>query len=457
VSPPGQWFRSGARSLGFTSKAATGWALYDWANNAFVTTVLAVIMPIFYTDVVAADAANPSGYWAFTLTASYAIVAVLSPLIGSIADQLGAAKRALFVSTSIGVIFTGALVLVGQGDWLLASGLFIVANVAFGASMLFYNSLLPHVVEDDSMDTLSTAGFALGYFGGGILLLVNLAWIRQPELFGLASETMATRLSLFSAALWWAVFSIPLFTLVDERPPTSDDPPSTLGRALDRATGQLRRTAANVGSYRQAMLFLIAFWFYNNGISAIIGLSAAYGSDIGFEQTTIITTFVLVQFVGIPFAFLFGYLARSVDTKRLILGGLLMYVVITIGSTQITERWHFLALGLAVATVQGGTQALSRSLFASLVPKCQSSEFFSFYNLTVKTVSILGTFLYGVVVTLTGRPRYAVASIAVFFLIGIALLTRVDVEAGRQQATAPSTEESSGRPPSLGVDEATTK
>lgn len=457
MTSAGQRLKSTAGSLGFTNRAATSWALYDWANNAFVTTVLAVIMPIFYTEVVATGIEDASRYWAFTLTASYVIIAILSPLIGSIADQLGAAKRALILSTVVGVLFTGSLVVVGPGDWVLASALFVVANVAFGSSMLFYNSLLPHVVKDDSMDTLSTAGFALGYFGGGLLLVVNLVWIRQPELFGLASEAMATRLSLFSAAVWWALFSIPLFVFVDERPAASNSSPSTASRAIDTATRQLRRTAANISSYRQVVLFLVAFWFYNNGISAIIGLSASYGTDIGFEQTTIVTVFVLVQFVGIPFAFLFGYLARQVATKRLIFAGLLVYVVITIGATFITERWHFFAIGLSVAMVQGGTQALSRSLFASLVPKAQSSEFFSFYNLTVKTVSILGTFLYGVVVTVTGNPRYAVASIAVFFVIGMVLLARVDVEEGRRQAATPPAAHHSSAPPASGVDEAATK
>jgi UMF1 family MFS transporter len=261
-----------------------------------------------------------------------------------------------------------------------------------------------------------------------------------------------------SAAVWWAVFSLPLVAFVDERPPVAGSPPATVTRAVTTATGQLRQTAANVSSYRHVGLFLLAFWCYNNGISAIIGLSASYGTDIGLGQTTIITTFVIVQFVGIPFAFLFGHLARYVETKRLILAGLLVYVCLSIGSAFITTRGQFLALGLAVATVQGGTQALSRSLFASLVPKTHSSEFFSFYNLTVKTVSILGTFLYGVVVTATGNPRYAVASITVFFVVGCALLSSVDVEEGRRQATSPPAEGSaSARGPSLGVDEATTK
>jgi UMF1 family MFS transporter len=437
----------GARlsGLGLGSPAAIAWALYDWANSAFATTVVAAVFPIYYQSVIGAGLPGnlASVYFGYTTAAGLALVAVASPVLGAIADRYRAKKRFLAGFVVLGVLATAGLFFAGEGDVLFASGLFVLANVGFVGANVFYDSLLGHI-EGADPDRLSSAGYAVGYLGGGVLLVVNLAWILSPSTFGFPDADLATRAALLSVAVWWAVFSVPLFRAVPE-PETDPDPVGERDYGPVRAGfARLRRTAGEIREYRDLLLFLGAFLLYADGIGTIIRMASIYGREVGIGGTEIIGALVLVQFLGVPFAFLFGSLpGRSLGlggygleltTKRALYVGLAVYTAISVGGFFMTEAWQFWLLAIAVATVQGGTQALSRSLYSTLAPKGKSSEFFSFFSISSKFAGIAGPALFAAVGQLTGSSRYSIVSLLVFFLGGAALLSRVDVEAGRRAA-----------------------
>jgi UMF1 family MFS transporter len=438
--------------VGLDRRDTQSWVLFDWGDNAFATVVLGVILPIYYVEVAGAslDGNLASVYWGYTLAISFTIVAVVSPILGAIADHTNQSRRFLGLFTLLGVVFTGALVFTGEeswlttglasipgldGDetWLLTSVLAIVANVGFSGARLFYNSLLPGITTGDTIDRVSTAGYAMGYFGGGTLLVVALVLISMPETFGLVDTAAASRLSLFLAACWWAVFAMPLFIYV----PESDTSQTDDEIAHNPVVGGYRRlsqTYAEIQQYKVAFTFLVAFWFYTNGIQGIITLSAAFGSEIGLAQTDIMLALVMVQFVGVPCAFGFGKLADMYSTKRMLFAGLVVYICVSILAAGITAAWHFFALAFAIALVQGGTQALSRSLFGSLIPEHKSAEFFSFFAIVAGFASILAPLVFSFVGQITGSTRIAVGTLSVFFIVGTLLLLRVDVETGRSVA-----------------------
>ncbi|MEZ3145294.1 MFS transporter [Halobaculum sp. MBLA0143] len=443
--------RERAAGLGLESPAATAWALYDWANSAFATTVVAAVFPIYYESVIGAGLSGnlASVYFGYTTAIGLALIAVVSPVLGAIADRYRAKKRFLAGFVVLGVVATTGLSLTGEGDVLLASGLFVLANAGFVGANVFYDSLLGHLDADP--DRLSTAGYALGYFGGGVLLVVNLAWTLSPETFGFADTGAATRAALLSVAVWWAVFSIPLFRTVPE--PDADPEPVAEGASGPVGAGfaRLRRTAGEIREYPDLLLFLGAFLLYADGIGTIIRMASIYGREVGIGQTQIVGALVLVQFLGVPFAFLFGSLpGRSLlgrvdlTAKRALYLGLAVYTAISVGGFFMSEPWQFWTLAVAVATVQGGTQALSRSLYSTLAPTGKSSEFFSFFSISSKVAGVAGPALFAVVGQVTGSSRYSIVSLLVFFLGGAALLSRVDVDAGRRAAREADAEAAAG-------------
>ncbi len=426
------------RSLGLHRPELRAWALYDWANSAFATTVMAAVFPIFFRSVAAADLPEElrSPAWAYTTSVALLLAAVVSPVLGAVADYLGAKKRLLGAFLALGTSATAALALVGHGQWIFASSVFIVANLGFAGGNVFYESLLPHVVRDGEMDRVSTAGYAVGYIGGGILLALNLLWILQPEWFGLADTEAGTRLSLLSVAVWWGLFSIPLFLRVPE--PAARLEPGEV-RALNPVRVGFRRvwaTLAEIRSRREIFVFLLAFWLYNDGVGTIIKMATTYGAEIGIGQGHLIGALLLAQFVGIPFTFAFGALADRVGTRNGLYVALWGYVGISIGGYFMETPLHFWGLAFAVAMFQGGIQGLSRSLYATLVPRGRSSEFFGFYSVSAKFAGIFGPFVFGVVAQLTGGSRAAVLSLFLFFVGGLVLLRAVDVEGGRRLARA---------------------
>jgi UMF1 family MFS transporter len=308
-------------------------------------------------------------------------------------------------------------------------------NIGVSASFVFYDSLLPHIATPDEMDRVSSAGYALGYIGGGLLLALNLAWILKPAMFGLPDAGVASRLSFLSVAVWWLVFSIPLFRRVSEPVVRPHDLPPGLG-PLTASFRQLIGTLRELTRYRQAFLMLLAFLIYNDGVGTIIRMAGPYGKEIGLPEDALIAAFVMVQFVGIPFAFAFGWLAGQIGAKTSIFVALVVYMVISVIAYYMTNVWQFFLLSFLVATVQGGSQALSRSLFATMIPRHKSSEFFGFFGVFEKFAGIVGPAIFAITVRATGSSRNAILSVIGFFVVGAVLLWMVDVEKGQLAARA---------------------
>ena len=420
--------------VGLDRPELRAWAMYDWANSAFQTTVITAVFPRFFSDYAAAGLTpvQATTRFAWVSTIAAVIIAVLGPPLGAFADARAKKKNMLAIAMAIGVIATLLMAFIGRGGWLYAALVFLVGNVAITASFVFYDSLLPHIAAHEEMDRVSTAGYALGYVGGGILLIVNLLWILMPASFGLPNTVAAIKLSFVSVAVWWLVFSIPLFRRVNE-------PRALLAagsRPIRDAFRSAWRTFGELRAYRQAFLMLIAFLLYNDGIQTMIKMSSIYGAEIGLDANAQIGAFVLVQFVGIPFSFIFGGLANRIGAKPAIFIALVVYTCISVLGYLMTAAWQFYALAFLVGTVQGGSQALSRSLFARMIPKEKSSEYFGFFSVFEKFAGIAGPALFAASVTAFGSSRPAVLSVILFFVLGAIVLTRVDVAAGEADATA---------------------
>ncbi len=426
--------------------AVRAWMLYDWANSAMYVVIVTAIFPTFFGAVAAEGLPPVEATYRFGLatTIGLTIIAVLSPILGAVADHSAAKKRLLAAFLALGAAAVASMVCIHHGQWLLAAGLFVVANIGVNGSFVFYDSLLPHVAAPDEMDRVSTAGYALGYLGGGLFLLACLALILAPGTFGLPSgpglppdeATLPTRLTFILTALWWVAFSIPLFRRVPEPPGRPLDPEEARLGAVRAAFRRLGHTFRALRGYRQAFLLLVAFLIYNDGVGTIIRMAAIYGEEIGIGRTTMIAAIALVQFVGVPFAYLFGWLAGRIGTRPAIFLGLVAYVGISaLGYFMRTDR-DFIALAVLVGMVQGGVQALSRSLFASMVPRHLSGEFFGFFAVFEKFAGIIGPAAFSLAIALTGSSRAAVASVVGFFLLGGALLARVDVAEGQRRARA---------------------
>ncbi len=424
--------------LGLHRPELRAWALYDWANSAFMTTIVAAVFPIYFNRVAAAglEPAQASLRFAVATTIGLSVIAVFSPILGAVADVAGVKKKMLGAFMGLGILATACMLFIRQGDWELAAVLFVLGNIGASGSFVFYDSLLPHVARADEIDRVSTAGYALGYLGGGTLLTVNLVWILEPTLFGLQGTGIATRLAFLSVAIWWLGFSIPLFRNVAEPPRVLESDEHSGERAIKAAFVRLGQTLRELRSYRQAFIMMLAFLVYNDGIGTIIRMATTYGAEIGLPENSLITALLLVQFIGIPFTLVFGQVARWVGAKQAIFLALFVYMGISVLGYFMTSALHFYALAIAVGMVQGGSQALSRSLFASLIPRHKSSEFFGFFSVFEKFAGIAGPAIFGAMIWATGSSRPAILSVIGFFVLGALLLTRVDVEEGQRVAQA---------------------
>ncbi|HEX2461112.1 MAG TPA: MFS transporter [Vicinamibacterales bacterium] len=422
--------------LGLDRRELRAWAMYDWANSAFQTTIITAVFPDFFAAVAAADLAPAiaTARYAWATTIAVGIVAVMGPILGAIADYRALKKRMLGAFMAIGVVATLMMATIDRGEWAYASIVFIVANVCIAASFVFYDSLLPHIARPDEMDRVSTAAYAMGYLGGGLLLVINLLWILMPTNFGIPDTITAIRLSFVSVAIWWLVFSIPLFRDVREPAPALEQDETGAENPVHAAFVRLRETFQELRGYRQAFLMLVAFLLYNDGIQTIIRMATIYGAEIGIDRDARIAAFVVVQFVGVPFSFLFGAIAARIGAKTSIFVALTVYTAISILGYFMTSAWQFFVLAFLVGTVQGGSQALSRSLFARMIPKHKSSEYFGFFSVFEKFAGVAGPALFAGSVTLFGSSRAAVLSVILFFVAGALVLTRVDVAEGEAQA-----------------------
>ena len=422
--------------VGLTTPEQRAWAWYDCGNSAYFTTVVTAVFPLFYSSFAGAGLppAEATARFGFTTTIAMLIVAVASPVLGAYGDFTARRKQLLVVFGAIGITATFLLTTITRGGWLWASAIFILGNIGISGSLVFYDSLLPSGARPEDTDRVSSAGYALGYLGGGVLLVLNLAWILQPAWFGLPDSVAAIKLSFASVGVWWALFSIPLLRRVAEPPreAAADAGASPLVATFSR----LAHTFSEIRQYRQAFLALLAMLIYQDGIQTIIRFAGIYGAEVGVGQSEQIAAFAMVQLLGVPFAFLFGSLGPRIGTKRAIFLALGVYAVAATLGYFMQNAVHFFVLAALIATVQGGAQALSRSLFARLVPPAKTSEYFGFYAVVERFATVLGPLVFTLSSVLTGSSRAAVLFLIVFFVVGGWLLARVDVEAGERAARA---------------------
>ena len=412
--------------------------MYDWANSAVQTTTIAAVFPIYYQKVAAAGQpeAVAMGRFAWATTLAILIVAIVAPVLGAIADFTAVKKKLLGMFLAIGASAAAAMFWIGPGDWRLALVLFVIVNVGVAGSIVFYESLLPHLVGEGDLDRVSSAGYAIGYLGGGMLLAINLLMIQQPSWFGLRDAGVATRVALASVAVWWVVFSIPLFRRVPEPPVRTETGTAAGGNLLATGVRRLWATFHELRRYRNAFILLLAFLLYNDGVQTMIRMATLYGTGIGLPESAMISALLLTQFIGVPCAFAFGALAGRIGAKAAVFLGLTVYLFITILGYFMTTAVHFFALAILVGMVQGGTQALSRSLFAAMIPRHKSSEFFAFFSVFERYAGVLGPAIFAFVIERSGSGRTAILAVAAFFIIGGFILTFVDVAEGRRAARA---------------------
>ncbi|HEY8482967.1 MAG TPA: MFS transporter [Longimicrobiales bacterium] len=428
--------RSWLRALGLDRRELRSWAMYDWAKSAFETTMVAGVFPIYYTTV-AADVLPrnlATAYWGYTNAISTLLIALASPVLGAMADFLGAKKRFLAAFMATGVAATAGLFFVLRGDWLLASVLYTAAAIGLAASTALNDSLLPHIAREGEVDRVSTAAYALGYLGGGLLLALNALMILKPEWFGLPDAGLATRVVFLSVAVWWLLFSIPLLRHVPEPVARLEKGESFGTNPVRIGFRRLRETFREIRQYRELFKLLAAYWLYIDGIHTIQKMATAYGAELGIGTGALIGALLLVQLVGIPFTFGFGALAGRIGVRAGLYLALGVYTLIAAAGFFVREAWHFWALAFAVGMVQGGAQGLSRSLYATMLPTARSAEFFGFFSISEKFGGIAGPAVFGVVGAITGSSRFGIFTLVVFFVAGILLLSRVDIEEGRRVA-----------------------
>ena len=422
--------------LGLHRRELRAWASYDWALSGMQTVIQTAIFPVFFVSVAAAqyEGSAATQQLARANTIAMVIVALFSPILGAISDFGASKKRFLAFFTLVGAAACAGMFRIQEGDATLASTLFIIALVGGSGSLVFYEGLLPHIADRQEMDRVSTAAYGIGYLGGGLLVALNLLWIQQPDWFGFESTSSAARAAFVSVAVWWLIFAIPIFRRVPEPPRQLESDEMPEQGAVRIAFRRMRETIGELRGYRNAFLMLVAFLIYNDGIQTIIKMATAYGKELGIGDSVLIAAVVLVQFIGVPFAFAFGRLAGRIGAKPAIFCGLAIYAVISVLGYFMRTPAHFMILAGLVGMVQGGTQALSRSLFASMIPTHKSGEFFGFYSVFEKFAGIFGPLLFYLAIEATGSSRSAILSIIVFFFVGAGFLWRVDVTAGRETA-----------------------
>lgn len=401
------------------------WSMYDWANSAYATTVMAGFFPIFFKQYWSAGTDITHSTFQLGLANSLAsiVIAALAPLLGAIADRASARKKFLLIFGLLGVVMTGSLYFVQRGDWIAATALYVLASVGFLGGNIFYDALLVNVASRVQRDRVSSLGYSLGYLGGGLLFAMNVWMTLQPQQFGLADAAEAVRWSFICVALWWAVFALPLLFFVKE--------PAGNGLLLNSAAIgqgllQFRQTFREIRQLRIVWLFLFAYWLYIDGVDTIIVMAVDYGMSLGFDSNSLIVALLITQFVGFPAALAFGRLAERVRSKISILLAIAVYIGVTLWAYQMTSVTEFYALAVTVGMVQGGIQALSRSMYSRIIPQDKSAEFFGFYNMLGKFATVLGPLLMGWVGIMSGSSRVAILSLIILFAAGAALLWMVD-------------------------------
>ena len=414
-------------------QAVWSWAFYDWANSAYSTTVMAGFFPLFFKEYWA-DPNNPTHstfYLGMANSIASIVVAALAPLLGSVADQGSTKKKFLILFAFLGVIMTGGLWMVAQGNWQMAVFFYVLATIGFASGNVFYDALLPGLASEERVDAVSSLGFGLGYLGGGLLFLVNVFMYLKPEIFGIPDGATAIKISFLSVAIWWAVFTIPLILFVPE--PKNYDTVD-FKNAVRMGWIQLVQTFKEIRNMKVVGTFLLAYWFYIDGVDTIIRMAVDYGMSLNFPGESLIIALLIVQFVAFPAALIYGWLASKIGTKTAIMVGIIAYSFITLLGYFMTEAWHFYVLAILIGLFMGGIQALSRSLYTRIIPPDKSAEFFGFYNMLGKFAAIIGPALMGTIALVTGSARLSILSILLLFILGAFFLNKVDIEEGKRLA-----------------------
>jgi len=415
------------------NKEIISWSLYDWANSTFATTVMAGFFPIFFKQYwsTASDVTLSTWYLGLANSIASIMVASLAPFLGAIADKASVKKKLLIFFAFVGVISTGSLSMIAQGQWKMAIFFYVAASIGFMSANIFYDSLLPSVAKKEKRDFVSSLGYALGYIGGAILFLINVTMYLNPAFYGIANAAEAIKLSFLTVAIWWAVFSIPILIFVKEHSVKDD-----LGiiKSIQLGWSQLLTTLKSIRELKIVTTFLVAYWLYIDGVDTMIRMSVDYGTSLGFSSSSLITALLMVQFIAFPATLIYSWSAKKIGIKKGILIGIVGYAMISILGSMVSKEWHFYTLAVFIACFQGGIQALSRSLYSRIIPESRSAEFFGFYNMFGKFAAIIGPPLMGFIGLITGNPRYGILSIIILFVLGGYFLNKVDVEEGERLA-----------------------
>ncbi|MFL3008513.1 MAG: MFS transporter [Candidatus Neomarinimicrobiota bacterium] len=415
------------------NKKIWSWALYDWANSAFSCTIVAGFFPIFFEKFWSNpdDVIQSTFQLGIANSASSIIIAILSPILGAIADRGSVRKKFLFTFAFLGAVMTGSLFFLNQGQWQFAIVIYILASVGFMGGNIFYDSLLPNLAEKDKVDYVSLLGYSLGYLGGGLLFLVNVLMYLYPDWFGIEDSTMAIRISFVTVGIWWATFSLPMFIFVPEQKVENSVP---FFQAARIGFVELKKTFRRIKKMKTVVVFLSAYWLYIDGVDTIIKMAVKIGSSLGFETSDLITALLMAQFIAFPSALLYNWFSKKIGVKNAVFIAIFGYAFSTFLAFFMESRTHFFCLAALIGIFQGGIQALSRSLFTRLIPKNREAEFFGFYNMLGKFASVIGPFLIGWITLITGNIRFGILSILFLFISGGFLLSKVDFKKGEEEA-----------------------
>ena len=421
-------------------KAVFGWAMYDWANSAFATTVMAGFFPVFFKQFwsFGSDATTSTAQLGLANSLAGIFVALCAPVLGAIADKGCSKKKFLLFFAFMGVVMTSALYLVSKGNWPMAAFLYVLATVGFSGGNIFYDALITGVAPERKMDVVSSLGFSLGYLGGGILFAFNVWMTLSPATFGFTGPAAAVRFSFLTVGVWWAIFSIPLFLFVREPAALTS---TSRESAVTAGLLQLRETFHQIRHLHTVFLFLLAYWLYIDGVNTVIRMAVDYGISIGLASNHLIMALLITQFVGFPSAIGFGYLGNRIGARRAIFVAIAVYLFVTIWAPFMESSTEFFVLAVIVGLVQGGIQALSRSFYAKIIPVEKSAEYFGFYNMVGKFSAIIGPVFMGGVGLLVRAMGYSsnlasrisITSVSLFFLAGGVLLFFVNRERGKRE------------------------
>ncbi len=407
------------------NKSAWSWALYDWANSAFATTVMAGFFPIFFKSYWASDLSDAESTFAIGSVNSLVglLIAFSAPILGAFADAGDSKRKFLFSFIFLGIIATGYLFFIPESSWKLAVIFYGIGVIGFSGGNIFYDSLLVTVSKEKERNRVSALGFSLGYLGGGILFLLNVVMFLYPSWFGLENQIEAVLWSFMSVAIWWFVFSLPIYLKVKEPIQNIDRKP--IYTVITEAFANLLNTARSIKKYKSAVIFLLAYFLYMDGVDTIIRMATSYGSDIGLSATSMIQALLLTQFIGFPATLVFGYYADKFGYKYSLSFAIIVYIFVVLFSAQMDTAVEFYLVASVVGLVQGGVQAISRSFFSTLIPENKAAEFFGFYNFIGKSSVFIGPFMVSGIALLTESPNLGILSLLILFIPGLILLWKV--------------------------------